>query len=108
MTGEDDANKRREVCAWPRFCGVPGGGIRLFLFFMRKDCVNDERPSGIFNEFLVQDLYEHRRVMEALASRMRVEDADDQLSGIGFATDKRAEVVVRVTGATERTLRVKF
>ena len=78
------------------------------LFFMLKDCVNDERPSGIFNEFLVQDLYEHRRVMEALASRMRVEDADDQLSGIGFATDKRAEVVVRVTGATERTLRVKF
>lgn len=78
------------------------------VFFMLKGCINDENPSGMFNEFLVQDLYEHRKVMEALGSKMRVEDADDQLSGVGFATDKRAEVIVKVIGNVERVLKIKF
>ena len=78
------------------------------VFFMLKGCINDENPSGMFNEFLVQELYEHRKVMEALGSKMRVADTDDQLSGVGFATDKRAEVVVKVIGNAERVLKVKF
>lgn len=78
------------------------------VFFMLKNCINDENPSGMFNEFLVQDLYEHRKVMEALSSKMRVEDSDDQLSGVGFATDKRAKVILKVTGNVERVLKIKF
>ncbi len=78
------------------------------VFFMLKNCINDENPSGMFNEFLVQDLYEHRKVMEALSSKMRVEDSNDQLSGVGFATDKRAEVILKVTGNVERVLKIKF
>lgn len=78
------------------------------VFFMLKGCINDENPSGMFNEFLVQDLYEHRKVMEALGSKMSVEDSYDQLSGVGFATDKRAEVIVKVIGNVERVLKVKF
>lgn len=78
------------------------------VFFMLKGCINDENPSGMFNEFLVQDLYEYRKVMEALGSKMRVEDSDDQLSGVGFATDKRAEVIVKVIGNIERVLKIKF
>lgn len=78
------------------------------LLFMLKNCINDENPSGIFNEYLVPELYNHRRVMEALGGQMRCETTDDQLSGLGFALDKRAELVVKVTGATERTFKVKF
>lgn len=78
------------------------------LFFMLKDCINEENPSGMFNEYLVQELYEHRKVMEALGGQMRVESTDDQLSGLGFALDKRAELVVKVTGSAERTLKIKF
>ena len=78
------------------------------LFFMLKNCINEENPSGMFNEYLVQELYDHRRVMEALSGQMRVESTDDQLSGLGFALDKRAEVVVKVTGSTERTFKIKF
>ena len=78
------------------------------LFFMLKNCINDENPSGIFNEYLTQELYNHRRVMEALGGQMRCETTDDQLSGLGFALDKRAELVVKVTGATERKFTIKF
>lgn len=78
------------------------------VFFMLKNCINDENPSGLFNEFLVQDLYEHRKVMEALSSKARVKDSGDQLSGLGFAIDKRAEEIVRVKGNVERILKIKF
>jgi hypothetical protein len=47
--------------------------------------------------------------MEALGNKLRVADSDDQLSGIGFALDKRDELLVKViTGATERLLKIKF
>lgn len=78
------------------------------LLFMLKNCINDENPSGIFNEYLTQELNNHRRVMEALGGQMRCETTDDQLSGLGFALDKRAELVVKVTGVTERKFKIKF
>ena len=76
------------------------------VFFMLKDCINDENPNGFFNEYLNQELYEHRKVMEALGSKLKVQDSDDQLSGLGFATDKRAEVVVKING--DKIIKVKF
>ena len=78
------------------------------LFFMLDGCKNEESPSGMFNEFLVNELYEHKKVMEALGNKLRCKDADDQLSGVGFALDKRAELIVKVTGATERVMKVIF
>lgn len=78
------------------------------LFFMLKDCKSDETPSGMFNEYLVDELYSHRRVMEALSNEMRVAESDDQLSGLGFALDKRADIVVKVSGTETRVFRVKF
>jgi len=96
------------VCFSPNYWDEQTGNGNKHLFFMLKDCVNPEAPNGFFNEFLKEDLMKHKRVFEALGSKMKVSDTEDQLSGVGFCLTKRNDLVVKVKGNVERMFKIKF
>ena len=75
-------------------------------FFMLDGCKNPDPVRGFFNEYLRADLEkDHRRVFEALASKAKTEYSDNQLSGLGFSTTQRNELVVKVDN---KTFKIKF
>lgn len=97
------------VCMFsPNYWDEQNGIGNRHYFFMLKDCLNDGTPNGFFNEFVKEDFMKHKRVFEALGSKMKVEDSDNQLSGLGFSDTKRNSITVRVKGSFTRTLVVNF
>jgi len=77
-------------------------------FFMLHQCVNATCPNGFFNEFLPESLMKHKRVFEALGSKMKVVESDDQLSGLGFSSTQRNSLICKIEGKVTRTLKVTF
>lgn len=79
------------------------------MFFMLKGCKNPESTRGFYNEFLRESLNTHRKVFELLASKMKAEYSEDQLSGIGISSTKKNDsITLRVKGAVNRIIKVVF
>ena len=77
-------------------------------FFVLDGCTNPERARGFYNEFLRSDLIPHRKVFELLADKMKCEESSEQLSGVGFSSTKRDEIICKVNGTFSRVLKIKF
>ena len=77
-------------------------------FFILEGCKSDEPARPFFNEFLKEEVDKHRKVLEVLGSKVKIEDSNDQLSGLGFSETQKSAIIVKVTGKFTRTLRVKI
>jgi hypothetical protein len=77
-------------------------------FFILDKCINPEKTRGFYNEFLSNDLMEHRKVFEILGSKMKTEISDNQLSGIGFSSTQKNSILCRVSGSFSRTIKINF
>ncbi len=79
----------------PNFWDEIKKGNKHFFFFL-EGCTNPESARGFYNEFLSDDLYEHRKVFEHLGSKLKAEYSSDQMSGLGFSSTKRNTLIMRV------------
>ena len=77
-------------------------------FFILEGCKQPGKIRGFYNEFLTDDLREHRKVFELLGSKMKAEESDVQLSGLGFSSTQRNHVYARVSGSFARTVKITF
>lgn len=92
----------------PNYWAEGNGSGNKHYFFMVDGAVNDDRPRGFFNEFLIDELAPHRKVLEIVGGKSKVEPSTDQLSGLGFSSTQRNELLVRTKGKYGRTLKVAF
>lgn len=77
-------------------------------FFILEGCNNPDPARGFYTEFLRKELYDTRKVFEMLGSKLKAEHSDDQLSGLGFSVTKRDDVLVKVRGSFNRTIKITF
>lgn len=82
-------------------------GNKHFFFFV-EGAKNDEKIRPIFNEFLRGDLDAHRKVLEMIGGKLEVQSTAAELSGFGFSETVRNSVFVRVSGKTQRIIKITF
>ncbi len=77
-------------------------------FFMLEGCHNEDKARGFYNEFLSDDVSKHRKVLEIIGSKMKTDEAEHQLSGLGFSSTQRNHVLCRVKGNFNRVIKITF
>lgn len=82
----------------PNYWDEQDGIGNRHYFFILSGCKNESQPNGFYNEYLKEDMMRHKKVFEALGSKMKVENSDIQLSGLGFSTTKQDYIIAKVDG----------
>lgn len=89
----------------PNYWDGKNGIGNKHYFFIIQDAINAGQPRGFFNEFLKNELTEHKRVFEALGSKMKVEYSENQLSGVGFSSTMKNCITVKINS---KPLKINF
>ncbi len=95
------------VCESPNHWGDSKIGTKEY-FFMLQDCKCDKPMRTYHIDQLNSELMSERRALELLGRYMNIEPADKQLSGVGFNSTVRDEIIVKVKGSHQRVLKIQF
>lgn len=77
-------------------------------FFILDGCLNPDKARGFYNEFLMNELTDHRKVFEVLSSKMKTEYSDRQLSGVGFSSTQPNHLLCKIGGKYDRIIKIVF
>ena len=95
------------VCKSPNHWGENTVGNLHYLFMLDK-CKADTSIRGFHNENLLPELLKHKKVLEVLGATNMIEPTGKQLSGLGFNSTVRDELVVKCAGSFKRMIKIKF
>lgn len=103
-------NKVSMITNSPNFWKGEAGVGNKHTFFILDGCKNeDTNPRGFYNEFLKEELNPHRKFFEVLGSKVKLEEGpSEQLSGLGFSSSRSGELIFRVKGKFQRTVKVTY
>lgn len=94
------------LCLSPNHWGSNVGNKHYF--FMLQGCKADVPIRGFHNENLIGELLDHRKVMEILGATTTIPITNNQLSGLGFNSTVKDEVILKLEGNFKRTIKLKF
>ena len=100
-------HKVRVVMLSPNFWDGRDIGNKHYIFAL-DGCRNEGKARGFFNEFLSEALTPHRKVLEIVGAKMRTEESEHQLSGLGFSSTQRNHLFCKVQGSFSRTVKIIF
>jgi hypothetical protein len=95
------------ICLSPNHWGDNNVGNKHY-FFMMEGCKTPVSIRSFHNENLLPELAVHRKVFEVLGTTLMIEPKGKQLSGLGFNSTVRDELIVRLQGTHKRVLKITF
>jgi hypothetical protein len=103
----NEFHKVNLICLSPNHWDLNNVGNKHY-FFMLDGCKSPVSIRSFHNENLLPELFDHKRVLEVLATTNMIESTDKQLSGLGFNATVRDELVIRLQGSFKRVIKIKF
>ena len=98
------------VCTSPNYWGENNIGTKEY-FFMLQDCKPDTALKAFHTDHLCGELMNIRKAIGLLGNYKMVEPSSaksNSLSGIGFNSTVRNELIVKVSGSHKRVIKIKF
>lgn len=95
------------ICTSPNHWGDNNIGTKEY-FFMLQDCMTPNSMRAFHVDQLNSELMANRKAIDLLGSYKMVEPSEKQLSGVGFQSTVRDEVIVKVKGSHQRVLKIQF
>lgn len=96
------------ICLSPNYWKNNHTGNKHY-FFMLEGAKADDKITGFHTEFLNSELVPHRKVMEILSRSIKIDSTDNQLTGLGFNSTIRDELIVRIDkDNSKKVIKIKF